>query len=385
MPLPVLATVLFNAMLLRRSGASSSPSMYFGMVLSVAMFAGLGVLWSLVRNKYEREEAEQEQEKRHAAYEAYIVGNVRLLEQKRQKNQEILMRSWKSTRELMRELSADRTWMWNRNVNHGDFLTVRLGIGRVLSPNEIKVPEKRFQVVQDAMAAWPYEIQEKYCYLEQSVKLLEIARHRMIGVVGERERTLPVYASIILQLALLHAYTDVKMAFLLGKEDRELEWVRWLPHTLDEDGKFRLVANDAASARNVLYALSAKLQGRQEARKREDGEGTGSWPVYVVFCTDIKLLEQEAVYWYMTEQEGDGFHFVLLCRNMNTLPNACRMIVESSKAFSGAYLLDESYSLDNVIRYDALEMREAEYLAREMCGCRISEYSWEQFRIWSIL
>ena len=61
MPLPILVTVLFNVYVNSRTNSSGSPLMYLGMMISVIMFAGIGIMWAMLRNKYDQRVLREEE------------------------------------------------------------------------------------------------------------------------------------------------------------------------------------------------------------------------------------------------------------------------------------------------------------------------------------
>ncbi|MEF9916847.1 MAG: type VII secretion protein EssC [Lachnospiraceae bacterium] len=374
MPVPILMTVLFNVLM--NSGRGTSVLSYFGMAISVLMFAGLGVMWTLLRNKYDRRMLAENEEARINAYNNYIMQNVSLLEEKHNYNKKILERKYINAQTLAEHIQKNNISLWNRNINHEDFLQIRMGIGTMESPNEVHVPKERFSVEQDSLATLPYAVYDKYKYLSPVPKLLDLKKHKIIGVVGNTTGLQKIANNIILQLAALHSYTDIRMAFFLQElgEEIQLEWTKWLPHVFSDDKKVRYISNSENSYKNVLYALTNELRSRKEQQK-ENLVKKRYTKHYIVFSTNKSLFENEMIYKYMVDEADYGFTFILLHGTMDALPNECKTIVGHTDKMNGIYQLDESITNKQLIQFDEISNIKSEEFARQISGVYINEQS----------
>ncbi len=368
MPIPILMTVLFNAMVNKGGGSAMS---YVGMLISVVMFALIGVMWSVLRQKYDEKTRRENEILRVNAYTQYINQNDELLYQKEQFNRTVLETKYRSSLDLVRTIPQNNISLWDRNVNHEDFLTIRLGTGFIKNPVNIKVPAERFSVHQDSLLDLPRQISTKYEFIADTVKTVDLKNNRIIGVIGDEKDVESVARNMIIQIATLHSYTDVKIAILSGQE-YDLEWARWLPHTFSNDKKTRFMGNTQSSIQNTIYSLSNELRLRAE-KLSEEGQKTTFKDRYIVFCTSKAFFENEAIYKYMTSNVDYGFTFILLYKTVNYLPNECNFIIEKSKNYNGVYVLNEAYDATRNINFDDISTAEAERFARYLCGYNVSE------------
>lgn len=371
MPLPILVTVLFNVMVTSKNG-NTNPLMYFGMVISVIMFAGIGIMWAMLRNKYDQKNSQEEEFIRQSAYMDYIKKNEDLLLLKQDYNRNILSKKYLSSHMLIGRMKTDKDMMWNRNVNHPDFMEVRIGTGLIESPNKIVVPKEKFSVDKDELVEEPGRLYSSFKYLNDAVKLIDLKAHKIIGVTGSKKSVEDVATGIIIQLAALHSYTDVNMAFLYD-DSYDFEWTKWLPHTFSKDKRNRFVGNSPKSNGNVIDFLTSEIRSRLE--KMEEDDEAGFSTRFVVFCTDKSIIENESLYKYMISKEDIGFTFILLYESISKLPNECRMVIENSSSYQGIYLLNESYDYTKTISFDSVTVDEAKEFARSISGYTINELS----------
>lgn len=372
MPLPIIMSVVFNIYVNSKNNSSSSPLMYMGMLISVVMFAGFGIMWSMLRTKHDERTEREDELLRRTAYEEYIKKNEELLILKQEYNRNILSKKYLSSNMLISTLRKDNSFLWNRNINHQDFMEIRLGIGLIESPNKVQIPKEKFSVDKDDLVEEPGRLYNAFKYLNNAVKLLDLKKHKIIGVVGDHRKIEELATGMIVQIAALHSYIDVNMAFLYH-DNYDFEWTKWLPHVFSKDRKRRYIGNDSNSISNVIAGLHSELRSRAEAMG-EDREY--SFPSrFVIFCTDPKIFENETIYKYMTSKEDYGFTFVLLYEDINKLPNECKMVIENSNNYQGIYLLNESYDYTKEITFDSVQLEEAKQFARFISGYTINEMS----------
>lgn len=366
MPIPILLSVAFNMSL---GGGTVNPMMYGGTFLSVLASAGIGAGWALAHQKYNKKEAKREEENRVACYQAYIDKNSALLEEKHAINKSILERQYVPSNQLA---FCDRRYLWNRNIHHEDFLTVRLGRGKVPYPGKILVPKKRFSFIDDVLNEQPQHLFEQYKNMKDSASLISLQDIKILGVIGEQKKMMDLVRSVALQIMMLHCYTDVRLACLYTpKAEDDLSWLRWCPHVFTQDKKLRLMADDRSSWQNVLFYLTNELRNRNDNVKEDDEKKI--YPHYIVFCTEKELIEKEAIYSYMVNEKKYGFTFILLYGQLDHLPNECKHIIQSDSAFCGYYRLDTGRDEINAIQFDGLDRETADSAARKISGLYVNE------------
>jgi len=114
MPIPILVSVLVN--IASNSGAGRSGIMYLGTALSVVLSALIGTGWALAHQVYNKKQLAADEKERTEAYSAYIENNKNLLEEKHDKNRNILEKSYLSTEEFINATEKNQEILWNRNI-----------------------------------------------------------------------------------------------------------------------------------------------------------------------------------------------------------------------------------------------------------------------------
>lgn len=87
-------------------------------------------------------------------------------------------------------------------------------------------------------------------------------------------------------------------------------------------------------------------------------------PVYVVLCTDPKILYNHAVYRYLTDGGSYNVFFLLAYGHMEFLPNECKYLIQADDSFSGAFRMDQNRSETDLVSFDPAAASMAEQTAR---------------------
>jgi ESX secretion system protein EccC len=138
--------------------------------------------------------------------------------------------------EALYDVIRDPTRLWERRRQHEDFLRVRVGTGAMpgdaLTLGEqgsALLPTDPFMAAEARAVIHRYETRPD---MPLTVPL-DIAGN--VSVIGARADVMRLMRALLLQLAVFHAPTDVELAVMHAEaRSREWEWLKWLPHVLDQ-------------------------------------------------------------------------------------------------------------------------------------------------------
>lgn len=351
---------------------AAGPMMFMGLVTTAAA-AVLAVIWAIVNSRKEKKEAKKEEEYRQKRYSEYLNRIETEIVSKHADNRASLNRGYPNSHECMGWVAQRDFRLWERNVNHPDFLTLRLGIGAIPSLNEIKGPQQRFSMIDDELAERPFIIKNKYSLLTDVPIRISLLEHRIIGIIGaRREANLETARIIAAQIAMTHSYTDVKMVFIVPHGE-DWGFTKWLPHVWSEDNSIRFVANDSNSVGEVLFFLSDVIRDRTD----KDGRSDSNIPHYVIFIADNDLVENEVVIKQLTasasSEESMGFTMLMLYDRMDRLPNNCTTIIQRDNEFSGVYSLDNAFLENEKVVFDAVSSLGLNATSRLLSDVKVKE------------
>ena len=369
MVLPMALGIFVSASAMPPADGGINPMMLMG-IFTAGGAAIVGGFWALTNYRHQKKTEEERERNRQQRYSEYLDRMEREISEKHAQNRTTLCEAYPHVSECMRWVVMKDRHIWERNINHNDFLTIRVGMGSMLSSNPIKVPKERFSLVDDALAERPFDIGKKYEMIHNVPICLSLFEHQLIGIIGDnRNISLDTARIFAAQISLVHSYTDVKMVFIVPPNE-DWGFAKWLPHVWSEDGSIRMIANDRNSVGEVLYHLSGIIRTRTD----EDRKSEVNLPHYVVFVADPALVEDEAaVKHIISAGQNIGFTALLFYDNLDRLPNHCTVIVQRDSAYSGYYSLDNSFRGADGVVFDSVSASQLEEAARVMSDIKVQE------------
>lgn len=294
-----------------------------------------------------------------------------MLKEKYQQNTDRLRACYPEVNTIS-QYGADSPRLWNRNLSHDDFLFVRLGIGKLPFQVPIEVAKSKFNLAEDPLEGKPLEIKKNFAMLKDVPVGIDLQLNRHVGVfgAGSLDGSVEVAKSIIVQIAASNCYTDVKMVFLYDPQwEKELGFVKWLPHVWSEDKKVRFVATNKSQASDVLYALGNVFRIRSDEEHKKEIK-----PYYIVFVFAPEYLDGEPTAKYLIEDhDGLGASALFFSGSYEALPNHCTYLIENSQFFKGCYNVTTMDSQKTAVRFDTINAYEAEKFARRISGIWVNE------------
>ena len=290
---PSMTMILPMAMGVLASGRSASGLVMIGTSSVVAVF------WGLMNTRYRKKEEVRLETKRQGLYKKYIEEVVQKLRRLNEKEFNRLMLHHPDVGQCAMFPSENRLRLWERMPTHADFMFIRLGKGNVPLPGPITTQQQRLSMIDDPLRDEPDKLIETFSVINNAPVTLSLRQNPMVGILGT-EKAAAFAKGLVMQLAVLHSYHDVRICILTEEGQRsEWEWARWLPHVFaSEDRLLRMVVSTAASRQDVLShldeVLSMRIASLEEERggKDEETEKEAMLPHYVVVCTNPELLDK---------------------------------------------------------------------------------------------
>lgn len=377
MALPMLLGCGLAIYSTKASGNSGSAFMYTGLITAISS-AVIGTIWSIANLQFEKKKSKEEEEQRFAMYGEYLAKCTYKIQENYEQNERSLKAMYVSAEECCK-YDEKNLLLWNRNSEHLDFLSHRLGVGDKPSKLEVSVPKEKFTLTYDALAEKARMIAESYRILHNVPICIDLMEHRLVGIVGGEKKTgaVEVMHNLVAQIAASNCYTDVKMAFVYDEgEDKASSWeyLKWFPHVWSEDKKTRFIAKNKTEAGDVLYEITKTLRIQKENRESYSRKSRCVKPQYILFIASPELLEGELISKYIFEEEKEsGLTTVFLVDSYGKLPNDCNFIIQNDRDFRGIY--DISYNQDEKIgiEFDRITDGQLEKLARTLSRIEVNE------------
>lgn len=318
----------------RMSGMANSALMLTGIITASAS-AAIGTFWAVINMRYSKKTVRESEKQRYQKYGQYLIDKQSYIEKLYEVNSKAYCDKYLSAA-VIADYTAVCEKLWNRNFNHSDVLTYRVGIGSVPLPATIEVPKEKFTMIDDSLAEKPQLIKNRFQTMHDVPVCVNLKEKSLIGIIGEANGWAQIIKNLIVQIAGNNSYTDVKIAFVYditkSSNSKKWEFIKWFPHIWSEDKKTRFYATNKNEANEVFYTLGQIMRTRSE-----DGQ-VSTKPYVILFVLNKELLDGELMLKYIGENSSDiGLSTVIAAERYEELPNHCEFIIENNTMFSGVY------------------------------------------------
>ncbi len=333
MVLPMILGSVLAIYSYKTSGTSSGIMIYAGIITAISS-AIIGVLWTIISLRYEKNRLLIGENDRQVAYSKYLQGCIYKIQSASEEVRQAMIQMYKSPADCILE-GQDSTGLWNRNILQEDFLVERVGLGEVDVSEYILINKERFDVKTDDLLKLPKQIKQEYAVIDDIPRCIDLGKEGIVGLVGENsmEKAFDLARVILCQLFANNCYTEVKVALAFDREKDGDEWAayRFVPHIWSNDYKRRFLASNKNEIDEMFYELIDILKEREQAEVEEKKN------IHIVlFVTDTKILEEHALGNYISgDAKKYDFTVVTLATKVEELLNQTDKILLNSKAYMG--------------------------------------------------
>ncbi len=296
------------------------------MVMGFSMLIGT-VFLPIITKSYEKRRKYRKEALRQKEYRAYLKKISEQINEACALQSEILNENHVTVGECENRIQNVQRNLWERGVGQNDFLEIRVGNGNGLLDAELHYSERRFTIEKDKLQDELYALCEKEKTLQNIPITYSLYDNFVSGVIGERKQVVDFAKGIIIQLAALYSYDEVKFVFVYDeKEDSEFNFVKWLPHVWSDDEKFRFIATNPNEVKEVSAYLEKVIEVRESlnATELEDEK-----PYYIVFSMSKSLsVRAEMIKKILANKDNIKMSVVTFYDELKDLPKECSMVVQ---------------------------------------------------------
>lgn len=267
---------------------------------------------------------------------------------------------------LINSAETRNSLLWNRRTSDNDFLTVRLGIGKIATQANIRLDIPAGSA-GSSYANESRALREKYANVDNAPICCNVRDSRITGIVGRTGDTGRLLRNVLIQLAASHCYTDLKIVYLDSNSD--MAWVAKLPHA---NG---LTAFNQKEADTVLDRVIDVLKQREKAESARNtyGKAPEFLPHILLVAADPSLLSRD----YRTQKyimDGDrlGVGVIMAVEDMNQLPINCKTVIRLNDR-RGELFLQENASQITTFSVETVANADGAHFADMLENVRVRE------------
>lgn len=365
--MPVLVNLLLMVVLRGMMGGNAMFILYFAgtMLVSTTMSA-----INYVGDKKRRKVKEA---KREAIYLKYIEEQEAAVAKLRKNEKIIANQMHPRLDEYIKFIEDFDSRLFEKEKNHEDYLSVRIGNGILPSSCQISYKQEEYVETEDELMEYPKLLHDKYQYLDDMPVLLNLKDTNAVGFIGARTKLYQMEKNLIVEFAASHFYKDVKLFLIMDEDDVPMfEWSRWLQNTYNNITGTRNFMYDKASAKISLEFLYSELS------RREGMKNTSTWEDYIIFVYKSEVIQDHPVSEYVSRAKELGFHFVFFEEHEELLNSECsKRIFLNARDFSG-YIQDVKNGQEiQEFQYTHISREKAEAAAKRLACVYVDEVNLE--------
>jgi len=299
------------------------------------------LLIPLLNVRYTKNQKIKYEDKRQKRYKEYLNSKSDQIRKITKKQKDILFENYSSADECIKIILENSPRLWERKIEDHDFLSIRLGIGDVPLQIDYQYPEESFTMVDDNLVEILNNIAESTKLIKNAPIVTSLTEKNVTAFISREDELLQRFMqNIIIQLVAFQSYRDLKLVFLLKKDDqRKWDFVKMLPHVWDDSKQLRFFADDYDEMKELsMYleeVLKSRTGGNAERTPYSPPMGMGNnqsyksfAPYYLIITDDYKQIEDLRIITEMLKLKTNvGFGLLCLTDDLIQLPNECKTFV----------------------------------------------------------
>ncbi|CAH1855303.1 type VII secretion protein EssC [Convivina intestini] len=311
--IPALGMLLASGVLVLVS--HQSPIMMITMIVMAVVTIGLS-LTEHFKNKRQQKRQRQADDKNYWQYLYRQCARLSHL-QRQEKNR--LADRYPEFRQLMTMADTYDSRIYERLPNKEDFLTIRVGTGRVVS-------QYHFQYQDDDLKTTGIWVKIRKAVLKPHQYLahapITLNLQTNVGLAAEYPIARYIVKNWLLQLAFFHSYQHVQFLVFLPYKEQKFWWpLRWLKQFDLSEINLRGFVYDERSQQLILNTFQQVLNQRQAQVKAAKGRQVEFAIHYLLVVLEDKWLLQHPIYpLLLSDLRSLGVSIVWVQANREQLP-----------------------------------------------------------------
>ena len=294
--------------------------------MSVSMLLGT-ILWPILTKRHEKKKKGSNEKKRQEKYLAYLDAVRDDIRRKCKEQSDILSENIVTVDECVERITNKKRNLWERILGQDDFLRLRIGKGTMPLNADIKYPEQKFSMDEDNLKDALFSLGSEPKLLNDVPISTSLVNDYISGIVGSRGSVLGLVRSLLIQATGLHSYDELKMVFIIDRDElNEWDFVKWFPHSWDNEKQVRFLATNTDEAKELSGILDKNIIS---VRSDESGEDVVFYPYYLIISASRELaLKCEALNKLLAYKKNCGFSIITLYDDIKNIPKETVSVID---------------------------------------------------------
>ena len=326
----VSVITLVNAITRMFTGNQNLTQSIPGLITSGATLLS-SLLWPNLTKKYQKRQEKKQEKERQVKYREYLEKKKKEIYDVSIEQSQILKENLLTSEECQSIILKKKRNLWERRIDQQDFLTVRVGTGKVPLQLKVDFSEADFTMEKED------ELKTEAEKLVNSSKVLQnvpvgysFYNKKATAIMGNKNEVLPFMDNIILQLLAFHSFDDLKIVFFVSKENLNT-WNKYkeIPHVFSNNKQVRFFATDIEEIKYISSYLEQELFNRvannESVIENENKDNENTYlPNYLIITDDYPMIRKVGIIdKILSTKQNFGFNMAVIENRLGKLPSEC--------------------------------------------------------------
>ncbi len=371
--LPPISMILIMVSVVIFTGGNPVSLMY------TAPMSLISIMVSLLSYRSQKKKHIQKEHLRLERYNEHLQETIKEIEEKASAQLKAVSLVHPYTNECIDIAHNIERRLWERKPQDEDFMSLRIGSGIIDFNVQLRIPKQTVHLDDDDLLNKPQEIADKYRHINDAPIIFDMLKFPSGGVVGNRKDGIHLIRNMIVQAATHHCYDELKFITIFPKgEMKDWEWIKWLPHSFNDNRSERYMACDIYGATTIFKQFDEILTQRLREIKEEDDYRNNDFklPYYLFIIADRTLMEEQSIMKYLTcNNKKMGLGSLFLYDDISLLSRDCAVVIDV-KNNKGIIYSKENASDKKEFRIDKVKDSVDEF-SRDIAPVRVSSMTEE--------
>ena len=310
------------------------------MVIFSAITGTMAIVTAIIGVIQDKKEYKKYLQDRITTYNAYVAKKKEEIEECRKKEKESLEEKYISQKEEQERFEEFSSSLFERVRGDDDFLSVRLGSGKVEAKRQLDFKKKDKLADEDELEVIPETLFNEYKYISGAPVVCDFKASNAIGVIGAEAYRYQTLKNMVMDIVARQYFLDVKFVFVTEEHHKEdINWMRTLPHVFNDDLKIRNIVSDDES-KNIIFEYLYNELTIREQKKTYDSH-------MVIFFYDDYGFRNHPISKFVEKAKSLGVTFVFFAQMKEHIPLGCDYLIQL-KSEKDAVLINVENKLMNV-------------------------------------
>lgn len=306
------------------------------LIICIAMIFSM-FIWPFVTRTYEKKQRIKREENRQEKYKQYLNYKRDEILKEFESQKKTLEENMISTDICYDSILNKRISLWQRRMDQGDFLTVRIGKGNAPFNANISYASEEFTMEDDNLKKMLESLIDEYKTLNNVPIGYSLTENYLTAVSGIYPKYIDFLNNIFLQLMDFHSYHDLKIVvFTNNKNAKRWKYLKESPYCFSNDKQIRFFATNTEEMQEIseylLPRFNARIENGGNTEKINDFSIYASY--YLILIDDIDAARKiDIVNSVLAAKRSYGYSMIIVEEKLSKIPSeVSRFITIGDKA-----------------------------------------------------